>query len=381
MTLRIGIVVGEASGDLLGSGLIQALKQRVPDVEFEGIAGPLMVKQSCKALYPSEKLAVMGLISLKQYLELRGIRSELIRKFIENPPDLFIGIDAPDFNLGLELKLKQAGIPTIHYVSPSVWAWRQYRLKKIARAVDMMLTLFPFEADYYHKHNVPVRFVGHPLAEMIPMMADQTAARSELGLPVKGEMIALMPGSRVGEIEKLAETFIQAAQLCKIQQPNLHFSVALATPQTRELFEKIKQNAAPDFPITVIHGKSRRLMEAADVVLAASGTVTLEALLLKRPIVVAYKLAPLTYWLAKRLLKVPYYSLPNLLVGKPIVEEYIQERATPEHLCQGVLRFFDHPEIVADLQSKFSEVHNILKREANEQAADAVIELLKNKGV
>ncbi len=378
MTLRIGIIVGEASGDLLGAGLIQALKLRLSDVEFEGIAGPLMVKQGCKALYPSEKLAVMGLIGLKQYLELRAIRSELIRHFIENPPDLFIGIDAPDFNLGLELKLKQAGISTIHYVSPSVWAWRQYRLKKIARAVDMMLTLFPFEADYYHKHNVPVRFVGHPLAEMIPMVPNQVAARSELGLPVKGEMIALMPGSRVGEIEKLAGIFIQTAQLCKKQRRGLHFSVALATPETRKLFDEIKQVVAPDLAITIIDGNSRRLMEAADVVLAASGTVTLEALLLKRPIVVAYKLAPLTYWLARRLLRVPYYSLPNLLTGSPVVEEYIQERATPEHLCRGVLRFFDHPEIVTDLKNRFTEVHNALKKGANERASDAAIELLNS---
>ncbi len=376
MALRIGIVVGETSGDLLGAGLIQALKQRLPDVVLEGIAGPLMIQQGCKALYPSEKLAVMGLISLKQYLELRGIRSKLIRYFIDNPPDLFIGIDAPDFNLGLELKLKQAGIPTIHYVSPSVWAWRQYRLKKIAKAVDMMLTLFPFEADYYHKHNVPVRFVGHPLAEMIPMVPDQLAARSELGLPVKGEIIALMPGSRVGEIEKLAEIFIQTAQLCKKQRQDLHFAVALATPKTRELFNEIKQAVAPDLFITVIDGQSRRLMEAADVVLAASGTVTLEALLLKRPIVVAYKLTPLAYWFAKRLLKIPYYSLPNLLVGKPVVEEYIQEKATPENLCQGVLRFFEHPEITIDLKNRFAEIHNTLKQEANERAADAVIKLL-----
>ncbi len=377
MALRVGVVVGEASGDLLGAGLIQALNQRLPDVEFEGIAGPLMVEQGCKALYPSEKLAVMGLISLKKYLELRGIRSELAQRFIDHPPDIFIGIDAPDFNLGLELKLKKSGIPTIHYVSPSVWAWRQYRLRKISKAVDMMLTLFPFEADYYHKHNVPVRFVGHPLAEMIPMKPDQKAARNELDLPMDGEIIALMPGSRAGEIERLADTFIQAAQLCKKQRMDLHFAVALVTPETRKLFDEIKQTVAPDLPVTVIDGKSRRLMEAADIVMAASGTVTLEALLLKRPIVVAYKLAPLTYWLAKRLLRIPYYSLPNLLAGHPIIEEYIQDEATPENLCQGVLRFFENPEIGVDLENKFIEIHHTLKQEANERAADAVVELLQ----
>ncbi len=379
MALRVGMVAGEASGDLLGAGLIKALKQRFPDAEFTGIAGPLMIDAGCTALYPAEKLAVMGLIGIRKYRELRGIRSEIIQRFITDPPDVFIGIDAPDFNIGLELELKKSGIPTIHYVSPSVWAWRQYRLKKIAKAVDMMLTLFPFEADYYHKHNVPVKFVGHPLAEIIALEPDQKGARSSFGLPQGGKILALMPGSRMGEVERLGRVFIESARLCVAKQPDLHIAAALATPETIELFARIKKEVAPELAIKIVAGDSRRLMEASDVVMAASGTVTLEALLLKKPMVVAYRLAPLTYWLAKRLLKIPYYSLPNLLAGepgRPVVAEYIQENATAENLSQGVLRFFDNPGQIDELKDRFVTVHHKLKQDADNKAADAVTELL-----
>ena len=354
--MRIGIVAGEASGDLLGAGLIRAIKQRLPDAVIEGIAGPAMVAQGCTALFPAEKLAVMGFVEvLGRYRELHGIRTQLIRYFIDNPPDVFIGIDAPDFNLGLERALKEAGIPTVHYVSPSVWAWRQWRLRKIARSTDLMLTLFPFEAAFYEAHHVPVRFVGHPLAEMIPDVADPHAARVALGLPAHGKIVALLPGSRMSEVNALGVTFIQAAQWCAQQRPDVHFVAPLATPATRELFGQLVKTHAPMLPLTIIAGRSREVMAAADVVLLASGTATLEALLLKRPMVVAYRLARLTYWLAKWLVKVPYVSLPNLLAGKGIVEEYIQDAATPENLGMAVLQLLEQPQSVLALQEIFAE--------------------------
>lgn len=290
--MRIGIVAGEASGDLLGAGLIRAIKQRLPDAVIEGIAGPAMIAQGCTALFPAEKLAVMGFVEvLGRYRELHGIRTQLIRHFLDNPPDVFIGIDAPDFNLGLERVLKEAGIPTVHYVSPSVWAWRQWRLRKIALSTDLMLTLFPFEAAFYEAYHVPVRFVGHPLAEMIPDVPDLQAARIKLGLPVLGDIVALLPGSRMSEVNALGLTFIHAAQWCAQHRPGVHFLAPLATADTRELFEQLVKTHAPMLSITIIAGRSREVMAAADVVLLASGTATLEALLLKRPMVVAYRRA------------------------------------------------------------------------------------------
>ena len=378
--MRIGIVAGEASGDLLGAGMMRAINQRLPDAVIEGIAGPAMIAQGCTALFPAEKLAVMGFVEvLGRYRELHGIRTELIRHFLDNPPDVFIGIDAPDFNLGLEHALKEAGIPTVHYVSPSVWAWRQWRLRKIARSTDLMLTLFPFEAVFYEAHHVPVRFVGHPLAEMIPDVADPQAARVALGLPLKSEIVALLPGSRMSEVNALGLTFIQAAQWCAQHRPDVHFVAPLATPATRELFEQLVKTHAPTLSITIIAGRSREVMAAADVVLLASGTATLEALLLKRPMVVAYRLARLTYWLAKWLVKVPYVSLPNLLAGKSIVEEYIQDAATPENLGKAVVQFLEQPQSAQALQKIFSDIHTSLRQDADQQAAEAVLALAKDR--
>ncbi len=377
--MRIGIVVGEASGDLLGAGLIRAIKQRLPDAVIEGIAGPAMIAEGCTALFPAEKLAVMGIVEiLGRYRELYGIRAQLIRHFRDNPPDVFIGIDAPDFNLGLERVLKAAGIPTVHYVSPSVWAWRRWRLRKIARSTDLMLTLFPFEAAFYEAHHVPVRFVGHPLAEMIPEVADPHAARVVLGLPMQGDIVALLPGSRMSEVNALGITFIHAAQWCAQHRPDVHFVAPLATPATRELFEQLLKIHAPTLSITIIAGRSREVMAAADVVLLASGTATLEALLLKRPMVVAYRLARLTYWFAKWLVKVPYVSLPNLLAGKGIVAEYIQDAATPENLGKAVLQFLEQPQSAQALQEIFADIHASLRQGANQQAAEAVLALVKD---
>jgi len=375
--MRIGIVAGEASGDLLGAELIQAIRARVPDAHFEGIAGPKMIEQGCDALYPAEKLAVMGLISIGKYMELRSIRAGLARKLVNDPPDIFIGIDAPDFNIGLETRLRNRSIPTVHYVSPSVWAWRQYRLPKIARAIDLMVTLFPFEAKFYEEHSVPVRFVGHPLADLIPLQSDSHAARTVLELPQDKQIIALLPGSRVGEVSRLSSYFVLAAALCIEQRPGLHFVAPCANRETRELFEQAVQAEAPHLPLTIIDGQSREAMTAADAVLLASGTATLEAMLLKKPMVVAYRLKPFSYWLARRLLTVDNYSLPNLLLGKRVIPEIIQHDVTPESLSSAVLEYLDNPAAVAELQQQFTEVHHALRQGASDKAAEAVLSVVE----
>ncbi|HKJ10567.1 MAG TPA: lipid-A-disaccharide synthase, partial [Gammaproteobacteria bacterium] len=331
--IRIGIVAGEPSGDLLAADLMRAVHERVPDAVFEGVAGPRMIEAGCRALYPLERLSVMGLVEpLKHLPGLLKMRRGLRRHFMAERPDLFIGVDAPDFNLSLEASLKAAGIPTVHYVSPSVWAWRRYRLHKIARAVDRMLTLFPFEADFYREHGVRVSFVGHPLADLIPADIDSRAARRDLGLAEQGPLIALLPGSRESEVARLAQPFVETAAWCLKRRPELRFVAAFASAATRQLFEQAQARWAPSLPITLIDGRSREAMCAADAVLLASGTATLEALLLKRPMVVAYRLAPLTYWLARRLVRTRYYSLPNLLAGRRLVPEITQHEVIADVL-------------------------------------------------
>lgn len=374
---RIGIIAGEMSGDLLGSNLIPALRKLIPNATFEGIAGPKMIAQGCQALFPAERLAVMGLIEvLGRYRELKKIQTQIIAHFITNPPDVFIGIDAPDFNLTVEEALKNAGITTVHYVSPSVWAWRQYRIKKIKRAVDVMLTLFPFEADFYKKHGMEVEFVGHPLADLIPLHTDQQEARQTLGLPLHATILALLPGSRQSEVQRLANPFLKAALWCLQQQHDLHVVVPLATPELHKLFEEQLQRIAAPLPITLIDGKSLAVMAAADAVLMASGTATLEALLLKRPLVVAYKLSPLTYYWAKSLLKIDNYSLPNLLAGRRIVPELIQDQATPENLGNEVLKLLkgEGP----PLNEIFHDIHLNLKKDASRRAAEIIVRLINS---
>lgn len=378
--LRFGVVAGEASGDLLGAGLISAIKQRYPDAIFEGIAGPQMMAAGATSLFPMDRLSVMGIVEvLGRYRELLGIRRRLAEHFRQNPPDAFIGIDAPDFTLGLERQLRQAGIKTVHYVSPSVWAWRQRRVKKIAHSTDLMLTLFPFEAGFYQQHQVPVRFVGHPLADTIPMAVDKTAARQALSLPADREILALLPGSRSNELHYLADTFIETARWLRQQRPNLEIVVPLANVQRREQFEQAlaKSPAAPS--MVLVDGQSREVMAAADVVLLASGTAALEAMLLKRPMVVAYKLAPLTYWIAKRLVKVENVSLPNLLANETLVPELIQHEATPEKLGQAVLQYFENPDLTANVNQRFNDIHRVLRQDASRQAADAVLALVNSE--
>ncbi|CAM3178224.1 lipid-A-disaccharide synthase [Pseudomonas fluorescens] len=369
--LRIALVAGEASGDILGAGLMRALKAQHPAVEFIGVGGPLMQAEGLTSYFPMERLSVMGLVEvLGRLRELLARRKLLIQTLIEEKPDVFIGIDAPDFTLNIELKLRQAGIKTVHYVSPSVWAWRQKRVLKIREGCDLMLTLLPFEARFYEEKGVPVRFVGHTLADTIPLQADRAAARAELGLP-DGPLVALMPGSRGGEVGRLASVFFDAAERLQSMKPGIRFVLPCASPQRRAQIETLLEGR--NLPLTLLDGKSHLALAACDAVLIASGTATLEALLYKRPMVVAYRLAPLTFWILKRMVKSPYISLPNLLAQRLLVPELLQDDATPEALAQSLLPLIDGGE---EQTRGFDDIHRTLRRDASNQAADAVLTLI-----
>lgn len=377
--IHIGIVVGEASGDILGAALMRELRNHFPSAEFSGIGGPRMLAEGFHSYFPQDRLAVMGLIEpLKRLPELLRIRKFLRNHFTSNPPTVFIGIDSPDFNLSLEESLKEKGVKTVHYVSPSVWAWRQKRVVKIARAVDLMLTLLPFEAQFYKEHNVPVVFVGHHLADEIPTHVDKLAARKTLGLPEEGRIVALLPGSRSSEIEHLAELFLRSAVFCIEQDPSLQFVIPAAnSDRYRQLHIEITEYV--DFPIHLINGHSQDAMAAADVVLLASGTVALEAMLINRPMVVAYKMASLTYKILNWLVKTPYVSLPNLLAQKMLVPELLQKQATPEALSAAVMNYFENPDEAEKVCAEFSTMHSLLKRDASVRAAEAIANLIHNK--
>ncbi|RFD29838.1 lipid-A-disaccharide synthase [Pseudomonas sp. GL93] len=373
-TLRIALVAGEASGDILGAGLMRALKAQHPAVEFIGVGGPLMQAEGLTSYFPMERLSVMGLVEvLGRLRELLARRKLLIKTLIEEKPDVFIGIDAPDFTLNIELKLRQAGIKTVHYVSPSVWAWRQKRVLKIREGCDLMLTLLPFEARFYEEKGVPVRFVGHTLADAIPLQADRAAARAELGLP-DGPLVALMPGSRGGEVGRLGALFFDAAERLQTQKPGIRFVLPCASPQRRAQIETLLEGR--NLPLTLLDGQSHLALAACDAVLIASGTATLEALLYKRPMVVAYRLAPLTFWILKRMVKSPYISLPNLLAQRLLVPELLQDDATPEALAQTLLPLIDGGE---EQTRGFDDIHRTLRRDASNQAADAVLTLIGHK--
>lgn len=377
--MRIGIVANEVSGDLLGGALIDALHKIDPDIEFEGVAGKRMLAAGCKTLYPIEKFSVMGLVEpLKHLPELIGIRRRLVKHFSNNPPDLFIGIDAPDFNLGLEIKLRQAGIKTVHFVSPTVWAWRSGRIKTIRKAVDLMLTLFPFETTFLTERGVNARYVGHPLAEEIPFESDRTGARQRLGLPAGKPIIALLPGSRLTEVNMLSADFLDTARLALQKKPELHFVVPLVNHAVREAFEQQLQQMATDLPITLVDGNARDVIQSADVVLTASGTATMETLLLKRPMVVAYRVHWLTYFLAKRLglVKTKYIAMANLLADEELAPEYIQQHCDPERLSAALLDFLHNPQKMAQIEQRYSEIHRELKQESGRLAAEAVLELI-----
>ncbi|MFL0809793.1 MAG: lipid-A-disaccharide synthase [Agarilytica sp.] len=377
---RVAIVVGESSGDILGAGLISALKKHFPDCQFEGIGGPQMLAHGFVSHFPMERLAVMGLVEpLKRLPELLGIRKSLKLRYKQNPPDLFIGIDAPDFNLNLEAAIRKNGTITVHYVSPSVWAWRQGRVKKIARAVDMILTLFPFEAKFYDEHKVPVHCVGHPLADKLPIEDASTSARKKLGLDSDGLYLAVLPGSRRAEVENLAATFIQAAAICKKTLPHLRLLIPavneLRQEEIQAILDELNFAGIPQEDIRLSQGDSHDVMAAADVVLMASGTTTLEAMLLKRPMVIAYCVAPLSYWILKCLVKSKYIGLPNLLANEGLVPELIQGAASPENISEALMEYFQSKEKREAVLSRFRDIHLDLKKNANEEAAKALIEL------
>ena len=369
--LRVALVAGEASGDILGSGLMRALKVQHPDIEFIGVGGPLMEAEGMCSYFPMERLSVMGLVEvLGRLRELLKRRKALVQTLIAEKPDVFIGIDAPDFTLNIELQLRRAGIKTVHYVSPSVWAWRQKRVLKIREGCDLMLTLLPFEAKFYEEHGVPVRFVGHSLADTIPLEADKVGARAELGLP-DGPLVALMPGSRGGEVGKLGGLFLDAAQLIREARPDVRFVLPCANAARREQIEQLMEGR--DLPLTLLDGRSHLALAACDAVLIASGTATLEALLYKRPMVVAYRLARLTFWILKRLVKSPYVSLPNLLAQRMLVPELLQDAATPQALAKTLLPLLDGGE---EQTRGFDEIHRTLRLDASNQAAKAVLGLI-----
>lgn len=376
-SLTIAMVAGEASGDLLGANLICALKSRFPGCQFIGIGGEKMQALGFQSLYPMERLAVMGIVDvLPRLWELLKMRKALAQRLQTLQPDLFVGIDAPDFNLGLEKKLKQAGITTAHYVSPSVWAWRQGRIKKIKQAVDLMLTVFPFEARFYEQHNAPVAFVGHPLADEIPLQADAEAARKQLNIPLTKTVLAVLPGSRKGELHHLGPVFLETMQRIKSSMPDIEFLIPAANAERKAQLEEMIRQQGTELLITLVDGQAQTVMAAANAVLITSGTATLEAMLLKRPMVVAYQWGKLSHWLISPFVKTPYIALPNLLAGEQIVEEYVQQQVSPEKLAEAVKRCFNAQEMIR-LQQRFTEIHRQLRLDAGAKAASALAQLLQ----
>ena len=377
--VRIAMVAGEASGDLLASHLMAALKAKLPDAVFYGIGGPKMQALGFDAWWPMEKLAVMGYVdALKHYREISGIRRQLKKRLLDIRPDIFIGVDAPDFNLGLETDLKSAGVKTIHYVSPSIWAWRGGRIKKIARAVDRVLALFPMEPPLYEKERIPVTYVGHPLADIIPLVTNMRAVREKLSMPKDVPVFAMLPGSRKGELEMMADTFVQTAKIIRERfLPNALFIVPLTTRETRLQFEMaIYQQQAGEVPFRLLFGHAQDALGAADVSLVASGTATLEAALIKRPMVITYKIAKLSYWIMKRMAHQAFVGLPNILAGRSVVPEILQDEATPENLAEALVKLYEDKENAEAVAEAFTEIHLQLRQNTAEKAANAVIECL-----
>ena len=375
--VTIAIIAGEASGDILGAGLIRSLRKRYPKARFVGIGGDEMIAEGFHSLVPLERLSVMGLVEvLGRIRELFSIRARLLEYFFTTPPDVVIGIDSPDFTLAIERRCREAGIPSVHYVSPSVWAWRQKRIFKIAKSVDLMLTLFPFEARFYEEHNVPVAFVGHPLADRIPMQPDTGAARKALGLNLDQPVLAVLPGSRGGEVERLGTLFLEASRWLQGRRPDIQLVIPCVNRDREKQVEGLVEALEVKLPVTLVRGRSREVMAASDVVLLASGTATLEAMLLKRPMVVGYRLSNLSYKLLSRLVKVPWVALPNLLAQKGLVPELLQDDATPEALGAAVLERMENTEEREQLQQAFTELHESLRQNADERAATAISELM-----
>ena len=372
--LRIGIVAGEASGDLLGSHLIQALKKKRTDIEFVGIAGPKMMSEGALSLFSMERLSVRGYIEvIKHLFGLFMLRRQLLKHFLSNRLDLFIGIDAPDFNFWLERKLKRNGIKTIHYVSPSVWAWRKNRIKKIKNAVSHMLALFPFEPALYHGAGIPVTYVGHPLADILPMEPDTSAAREGLKLKSSALVVAMLPGSRQSEVQQHAELFVKTAKLIYAEYPNAIFLVPLITRETRQIFELAIFHENESLPIQILFGHAHDAMEASDVVIVASGTATLEAALLKKPMVITYRMSKVSWQILKRMRLQPYVGLPNILAEKFIVPELLQDDSTPEKLAEATIKLISDTTYISEIKAEFTKIHFSLKQNSAEKAANVIL--------
>ena len=378
--LRVGLVAGEASGDTLGAGLIEALRRIDPQTEFFGVAGPKMRAAGCDAWEPAESLAVMGLFEIVRELpRLASLLARLRRSLIAARPDVFVGIDAPDTNLRIAPELHAAGIPTVQYVSPQVWAWRPSRVHRMRRSVDLVLCLLPFEKRFYDDHGVPAVFVGHPLADTIPLAVDRNAARAALAIAPAAEVVALLPGSRRGEVARLARDFAATAAWLAERRPALEFIAPMASEATREIFAGALERWAPKVKVTLLEGGAQSALIASNVVLVASGTATLEAALCKRPMVVVYRLGALTAWLIKRLnlVKSRFFAQPNLLADRRVVGEYFQEQLDPQALGTELLMWLDDAQRRAQLEEEFVRLHQGLKRDASARAAQAIMDLVR----
>ena len=377
-SIRVALVAGEASGDLLGAHLLAALKERIPHLEAFGIGGPRMQSIGMQSWYPMEWFAVRGYVEVIRSLpKLLRVRRELKRRLLADPPDLFIGIDAPDFNLDLEIALRAGGITTVQYVSPSIWGWRGERIHKIKRAVSKILALFPFEPAIYQRAGVPVAYVGHPLADEFPEYPDRDAAREQMRISPKQTVVAVLPGSRQSEVREMGGLFIATARLVAEQIPNVHFLVPLVSRETRDIFEDaLYRQQAQALPITILFGHAQMAMTAADAVLVASGTATLEAALLKRPMVISYKMPRLSAWIMRRKAHLPYAGLPNILAGEFVVPELLQEDATAENLAQALCNQLQDKEVRKRLANRFLEIHRSLRQDTAKLALEAILPLL-----
>ena len=374
--MRLGLVAGEASGDLLAGLLLGGLKQRWPGLLTAGIGGPQMAAQGFQAWWPSDKLAVRGYVEvLRHYREIAGIRDALATRLLDEKPRAFIGVDAPDFNLGLEERLKSAGIPSIHFVCPSIWAWRAGRVKKLHRSCDHVLCLFPFEPELLQAHGVAATYVGHPLADAIPLQAPREASRAALGVPDGAPLVAVLPGSRRSEIQYNAPTFLQAAREMHARRPGLRFVLPL-TPGLRPMVEPLVALHAPDVPLQVTDGGSHTALAACDVTLIASGTATLEAALFRRPMVIGYKVNAISYHLMKRMALQPWIGLPNILCREFVVPELVQHACTPQALADATLAWLDQPAQVEALQRRFEDLHHRLRQDTARRATDAIAQAL-----
>jgi lipid-A-disaccharide synthase len=380
--LRVGLLAGEASGDTLGADLIMALRRHAPDAKFFGVAGPKMQAAGCESWEPAESLAVMGLFDvLRDLPRLLKLLARIKRMFLTEHPDVFIGIDAPDTNLRVARRLHASGIPTVQYVSPQVWAWRQGRARQMRESVDLVLCLLPFEKRFYDEHGIRAEFVGHPLADAIPDNVDRESARHALGLDSGASVVALLPGSRRGEVARLAADFAATARWLAAQRPHLKFIAPMASAATRQIFSRVLARDAPDLKVQLIEGQATAALSAANVVLVASGTASLEAALCKRPMVVVYRLGALTAWVLTHfnLVKSKFFAQPNLLADRRVVGEYFQEQIIPESIGAELLMWLDDTERRSALEGEFARIHNDLRRGAGTRAAQAILDLLSTR--